>query len=97
MSKRARLVEAAVGIIGESEWQARQEERGQGILTVLGLYGSKEERGRIMKEMKKFLMQAWEICQRSQVSGVIAAEFCFVSPTGRRTTASTGPMKNTKQ
>ena len=62
--QRATLLEAVVGIIGESEWEVRREEGDRGILTVLGLYGSKGERERIIKEMKKFLMQAWEIRQR---------------------------------
>ena len=62
--QRATLLEAVVGIIGESEWEVRREEGDRGILTVLGLYGSKGERDRIIKEMKKFLMQAWEIRQR---------------------------------
>ena len=74
--QREILIRLVESVIGQQEWSRRVSEEDLAICTVLGLYGEKESRNRIIEFTKVFLTQCWE--RRAHISLIKATDiFCL--------------------
>lgn len=68
--QRSKLIEAVIGIIGRQAWETGLREEDAGILKVMGLWGSREEKEHWAKATKAFLVETWEVCRGTRPTGL---------------------------